>query len=207
MNENKYMDNVMQSSKEILETTDFLVGLSKKLLAGEEDDYLWTEKLWEWADINNISYFLRTRFPFEEDEIAENKKNFLNLKELDFTECSLNEFPGEMGYLTNLKSLGLGGNMLNEVPVEIGQLIKLEKLYLWNNQLKELPKEIVNLVNLRQLYLNDNPSLVLSQDQKEWIIELEINNCDVKINEDNDPDLLNTFLIHDIDLGDEGIPF
>jgi len=82
------MDNNMQSSKNMLDTTNFLIELTKKLLSSEDDD-LWIEKLMEWADINNISYFQRAKSLFEEAETTENKKYFLNLKELDFTECYL----------------------------------------------------------------------------------------------------------------------
>jgi len=109
-------------------------------------DESWIERLWKWADENEIS----------DDEIPRNKEKLLNLTELSLNFNQLTELPKEIGNLTNLISLHLGGNQLTELPKEIGNLTNLTSLHLFENQLTELPKEIGNLSNLTELHLLEN---------------------------------------------------
>ena len=76
-------------------------------------DESWIERLWKWADENEIS----------DDEIPRNKEKLLNLTELSLNFNQLTELPKEIGNLTNLISLHLGGNQLTELPKEITNLI------------------------------------------------------------------------------------
>jgi len=66
------------------------------------------------------------------------------------------------------------------VPKEIGQLTQLTELHLFDNQLTALPKEIGQLTQLKQLTLSNNPNLLLSTEQKEWISKLIENGCNVE---------------------------
>ena len=56
---------------------------------------------------------------------------------------------------------------------------KLRKLNLENYKLLELPNEIVNLTNLRKIIFIDNPKLILTTEQKEWIERLKNNGCTI----------------------------
>ena len=82
--------------------------------------------------------------------------------------------PDELGLLENLYALDLGYNKLRRLPKSIGYLQHLETLSLHNNELRSLPDEIVNLSNLTSLKLFDNPDLVLTPDQKQWVWSLHL---------------------------------
>ncbi len=121
--------------------------MDEKIMTNDDN---WAERLWLWADDNDIG----------EDYIPRNKETLQSLTELD-----------------------LGGNYLTELPTEIGNLTNLTKLYLNENKLTELPAEIGNLTNLTRLHLGNNPNLTLTQKQKEWIRTLQVNGCDVSIDD------------------------
>ena len=55
----------------------------------------WTERLWKWADANGI----------DDNVLPRNKKDLINLTELDFSGYELIEFPREIGNLTKLNYL------------------------------------------------------------------------------------------------------
>jgi tetratricopeptide (TPR) repeat protein len=82
---------------------------------------------------------------------------------------SLIELPAEIGNLSNLYKLDLGNNKLKCIPRTLCNLKHLEYLNLHGNDLAKLPDEIVNLENLTQINLSDNPELVLTAKQKEWL--------------------------------------
>ncbi|MEZ9538455.1 hypothetical protein AB4160_09655 [Shewanella sp. 10N.286.51.B8] len=82
---------------------------------------------------------------------------------------SLIELPTEIGNLSNLYSLDLGNNKLKCIPRSLCNLKHLEYLNLHGNDLSSLPDEIVNLENLTQINLSDNPKLVLTAKQKDWL--------------------------------------
>jgi len=105
------------------------------------------ERLWEWADDNDIS-----------DEVfPRDKEGLVNLTSLAIGHSKITKIPKEIGNLTNLTWLYLRDAQLTELPKEIGNLTNLTELYLKNNQLTELPKEIGNLTNLTRLSLSYNP--------------------------------------------------
>jgi len=156
-------------------------------------DEAWMERLWEWADDNDISDEV---FPRDKDglvnltslalgyrkitKIPKEIGKLTNLTWLHLRDIQITEVPKEIGNLTNLTSLYLNDNQLTEVPKEIGNLTNLTTLNLDNNLLTELPEEIVNLTNLRGIALSDDippwegysPMSQLrdelSKEQKEW---------------------------------------
>jgi Leucine-rich repeat (LRR) protein len=157
-------------------------------LAVEEEDS-WMERLWVWADKNDISELCIPRNPSEltqltwlylvGDKLNELPKEIGQLTHLEWLDLKgneLNELPKEIGQLTQLIWLDLEGNELNELPKEIGQLTQLTLLNLKGNELNELPKEIVSLKKLDTLYIDNFP---LSEGQLEWISELKRNGCEV----------------------------
>jgi len=124
----------------------------------------------------------------------------VNLKILSISENQLEILPEEIGSLINLEELYLYDNKLEKLPIEIEKLTKLKRVYLSNNQLIKLPEGIGNLLDLeildissnkltklpekickltrlKSLYLSDNLELVLTQEQKEWVVCLKRQGC------------------------------
>ena len=135
-----------------------------------KSDETWMNKLWEWADDNDIS-----------DEILpRDKDDLVNLTSLALGYRKITKIPKEIGNLTNLTWLHLRDIQITEVPKEIGNLTNLTLLNLDKNQLTKLPEEIINLTNLRGIALSDDippwegysPMTQLrdelSQEQEEW---------------------------------------
>ncbi|MFT5716336.1 MAG: Leucine-rich repeat (LRR) protein [Oleiphilaceae bacterium] len=110
-----------------------------------QDSYIWANKLWAWADENNIT-----------DSIPRVLNDLIQLTELRLSSNNLTEIPKEIGNLTNLTNLSLSDNQLTEIPKEIGNLTQLTHLYLSYNKLTEIPKIISSLTNLTELYLFEN---------------------------------------------------
>jgi Leucine-rich repeat (LRR) protein len=131
-------------------------------------DDSWIDRLLEWENNKNISYFSSI-----------NKGKVLNLTQLFLTGYELTELPKEIGNLTNLTELYLNFNNLTELPKEIGNLTNLTKLSLDFNHLTEIPKEIINLSTLTTLTLKSNPNLILTTEQKKWILNLKKNGCNI----------------------------
>jgi hypothetical protein len=123
----------------------------KRQTGGDVPDDSWMERLWAWADKNNI----------KEKWLPRDKSGVINLQKLMFSHNYLTELPKEIGQLTNLQSLRIGGrNLLTKLPKEIGQLTNLQSLVIGGNMgginLTELPKEIGQLTNLQILKLGGN---------------------------------------------------
>ena len=132
--------------------------------------------------------------------------NLKKLTELCLYENQLTELPKEIGNLNNLVRLTLMFNSFTKLPKEIGNLKNLTRLNLYSNQLTELPKKICNLTNLSELSLEGNPNLILTQEQKEWIRELQNNGYKFYINDDL-LDRANCLEIPEIDINEDEIPF
>lgn len=99
-------------------------------------------------------------------------REFCNLKALHVLYlhgCDLEELPEEIGSLVNLCDLDLGKNKLTRLPDGLCSLSRLESLNLHGNNLKRLPSGIVHMERLYNVNLSDNPELLLTSEQKEWI--------------------------------------
>jgi len=116
--------------------------------------------------------------------LPNNIGNLSNLIDVCFSANLLTEVPREIGKLIRLTDLSLEENQLENIPDEICDLVNITNLGLGYNQLMELPKKIVNLTSLTYFTLDENPNLILSLEQKEWILTLKENKCDVDIDED-----------------------
>ncbi len=127
-------------------------------------------------------------------ELPKEIENLINLTEINVSgdrggSNPIKELPKEIGNLTNLKKIILGykeGCSIYKVELskEIAKLINLRKLDLSCCGLTELPKEIANLTNLTYLNLEINSNLILTKEQKEWIENLQLQNCKVYIDDD-----------------------
>ena len=144
----KNLPIVQQDSKVMLSKTKSLMSITKKILDNKlvlSDDG-WMQRLWDWADANDIS----------NDNLSRDREELLASTKLDLLDNNLTELPKEIGNLTNSTVLDLWNNNLIELPKEIGNLTNLRELYLEDNNLTELPKEIGNLTNLTELVLKSN---------------------------------------------------
>lgn len=128
----------------------------------------WIQKIWDWADANNISKEVLPRDEYE----------LLCLECLDLgaddVECEyLHEIPEELGKLTNLTTLSfsIDGDKCNVLPESIGNLTNLTELLINTYDTEvQLPKSIVNLTKLRLISLTGN--IPISS------IELLLQNCE-----------------------------
>ena len=213
----KNLPIVQQDSKVMLSKTKSLMSITKKILDNKlvlSDDG-WMQRLWDWADANDISddilardregLLASTNLFLRDNNLTELPKeigNLINLTDL-FLGSNLTELPKEIGNLTNLTNLFLGDN-LTELPKEIGNLTTLRGLYVFGCDFTELPKEIVNLTNLTELNLSTNPNLILTNTQMKWINDLKSNGCNV----DMDDDLFDRKRnLPEIDINQDEIPF
>jgi Leucine-rich repeat (LRR) protein len=92
---------INKDSKLALNKARNLMNITKKILAKKKTNNLvddsWIERLWEWADENNIS----------NDNLPRNKEKLLNLTKISFLFNQLIELPKEIGKLVNLTWLNL----------------------------------------------------------------------------------------------------
>lgn len=151
-----------QNTQVILRKAQNLIGVTDRILADRETTRLavsddgWMQRLWDWADTNEIPDITRDFYVeglgiIEEigarPELPRNQQTLLDLKELWLIQLFLRELPPEIGQLAGLRDVYLGGNELGELPPEIGKLINLERLLVPHNKLTVLPSKIGQLVS------------------------------------------------------------
>lgn len=129
----------------------------------KNEENIWLKKLYRWIDQNNIVSVIHAshydewtgqyRKGNENEGMLENKSD-----------------------ITIVESLNLISKGLNELPKEIGKLINLKTLYITANDIRYLPDEIMQLRNLEEFYFVGNDNLILTAEQKEWIITLDTGN-------------------------------
>ena len=113
----KNIDDDLDAALEDVMYGDYEVAL-KRLL-----DYIYMQKLWNWADKNNIS----------NAKLSREKSVLLKTKILDLTSLKLDNIPNEITCLTNLEELILCNCGLNFLPKDIVKLTNLKKLDLRDN--------------------------------------------------------------------------
>ncbi len=129
----------------------------------------WIQRLWDWADKNNIS---SEDLPRDRDELL--LLNGLSLGGDDYPECvCLSEIPEEFGLLPNFSFLSFcfDGDKCKELPESIGRLTNLTELIIsvCGGEVR-IPKSIVNLTKLKLIFLSGNISTAS--------IALLLENCD-----------------------------
>ena len=93
----------------------------------------WMNKLWKWADDNEIHEFY----------IPRNERELLDITNLDLQHQKLNSIPSEIGCLTNLTSLNLSHNKLDNLLNEISRLKELHTLDLSYNKFRKKAQQNV----------------------------------------------------------------
>ena len=83
----------------------------------------WIDKLWQWADENNIP----------SAQLSRKKENLISTKTIDFTGLGLDSIPDEICNLKNLTTLVLWDNNLAYLPEKIINFKNLKKLNLRGN--------------------------------------------------------------------------
>jgi hypothetical protein len=134
-------------TKELLKLE--LMSLQEKLEIQENQEYLWMQILWNWAEKENI-----TTFPSD-------KESLLNLTMLDISHKNLTKLPDELSKLNNLTILNISHNQLTQLPYSIVKLRNLIYLNISNNNLIRLPKNIGKLHKLEVLDLEENKLIKL----------------------------------------------
>jgi len=133
------------------------------------EDNIWIQRLFDWADENNIpDYKWIESDSFEEEGYWEglprDRKILLEMKVLNIGRNEFVKLPKEIWNLTQLVELILDENKLTELSKEIGNLKNLTKLNLAWNELTELPQELWELTNLTELKLLDNKLRILPKE-------------------------------------------
>jgi hypothetical protein len=87
----------------------------------------------------------------EEREIT-----FIDLKEIDFSNCNIEKFPNFLQKSKNLEVLDLRHNNISRIPKFINNIKALKKINLSRNKLKSLPDSFADLKLVEDLNLHDN---------------------------------------------------
>jgi Leucine-rich repeat (LRR) protein len=149
---------INQNSKLALSKAKNLLNTTKEILANKKisiDDSS-IERLWQWADKNNIPDLHWNKSIGRYWGFPRDRKKLLKLNSLNLEDCNITELPQEIGNLTNLVKFRLSYNQLTSLPQEISNLNNLTEFNLSKNKLTNLPKEILNLSKLTKLWLSSN---------------------------------------------------
>jgi len=147
--------NLIASNKNssiALARTKNLLNITNKLLANSNSELVddsWIERLWKWADENDIP-------DSELRGIPRCKKKLVSLENLNLISLNLISIPIEIANLNNLKKIILAFNKIKEIPESFYQLNNLVELNLSNNYLAKLSSKIDNFQALKELYIQNN---------------------------------------------------
>ena len=155
-----------QNSKLALAKTKSLLKITNNILTKKTSkdllDFSWVDRLWRWADENNIPDLQWVENGYYEsggywEGIPRDKNKLLNLKSITlYDNYNLTELPEEICNLTNLQELCISNTTLIELPKNIYNLKNLTKLDLRDNELKKIPKGVYKLKNLKELNLGND---------------------------------------------------
>eukprot|EP00124_Ichthyophonus_hoferi_P000312 Ihof_evm8s11 gene=Ihof_evmTU8s11 len=103
---------------------------------------------------------------------------FVNLRNLSLSNCTLVCLPDGIGDLVKLETLALNNNRLKALPPSFSKLINLKKLDLSDNEFAVFPVEICCLIKLDVLALSKNKLKDLSEDivNLKAVTHIDLNN-------------------------------
>ncbi len=147
---------VLSKSKSLLNIANKILAKSSSVTSNLDQELIdesWMDRLWNWADEQEIPEEILPRTQYDLLKLEE-----LNLEEeLEYKIVSI---PKEIGYLSNLTFLSFITE--SDIPKEIGLLHNLESLsisvYREKELLVELPDGIENLTKLSRIFLSGNIS-------------------------------------------------
>ncbi len=160
-----------QNAKLALSKSKSLLGTLELVLSKDDK---WIKKLFKWANENYIPDFgaekgrsFDDKYDIWDKGIPREKTRLLELLELDLSSGLFN------------------GNIIRELPNEITNLTHIKSFSIHNqNFLSKLPDKISNLKNLEKLNLASCKSLLLTEEQKDWINKLKNNGCIIYADDD-----------------------
>lgn len=117
------MKYALEEEKETLLEQVNVVVLNNTSANNEKEIEGWIQKLWDWADENNIP----------NGKLSRKKENLLTCKTIDFTGIKLNYLPEEIKNLDAIATLVLWDCDLAFLPKEIVKFTKLKKLNIRGN--------------------------------------------------------------------------
>ena len=140
----------LQSEKDKLEKE------SKSILQKSDDEIPeWIQRLWDWADENNIS----------SGKLSRKIENLINTSTIDFTNLKLENIPSEIINLKKLTTLVLWDCNLKYLPKDIIKLNGLKKLNIRGNLNLSLTQSQKNWIDeLRKkatVFSDDNYTIVI----------------------------------------------
>ncbi len=175
---NNNLTTTNQNAKLALTKSKSLLSVTNSILSKKENNQLikddWIARLWKWANENYIPDFGTKKGRSFDDKydtwdkgIPREKTRLLELLELDLSSGLFN------------------GNIIRELPNEITNLTHIKSFSIHNqNFLSKLPDKISNLKNLEKLNLASCKSLLLTEEQKDWINKLKNNGCLIYADDD-----------------------
>jgi hypothetical protein len=113
---------------ELQKEKDMLENEARRVLEEKEEVEEWIQKLWNWADENNIS----------NGKLSRKKENLLAMTTIDFTGLKLKNICKEIFNLKNISTFSLWDNDISFLPNEIVNFTNLKKLNLRGNSNLEI---------------------------------------------------------------------
>lgn len=149
-----------------------LIEITNKILTNRLKEN-WIEKLWEWANKNNIPNTTDSDIDTIDDEklfywkgIPRDKNILLNVKSINLSKCNIEVLPIELFNLVNLKQLNLSDNKLTFLPNEIGKLKNLIFLFISNNKITQIDNKVISELNNLKIFIYDNNPIINNTENK-----------------------------------------
>ena len=161
----------LQSEKDKLEKE------SKSILQKSDDEIPeWIQRLWDWADENNIS----------SGKLSRKIENLINTSTIDFTNLKLENIPSEIINLKKLTTLVLWDCNLRYLPKDIIKLKGLKKLNIRGNSnlsLTQSQKDWIEELRKKAIVFSDDNYTIVIDSTLDFVENSNINNIKQTNNE------------------------
>lgn len=161
----------LQSEKDKLEKE------SKSILQKSDDEIPeWIQRLWDWADRNNIS----------SGKLSRQIENLINTSTIDFTNLKLENIPSEIINLKKLTTLVLWDCNLKYLPKDIIKLKWLKKLNIRGNSnlsLTQSQKDWIEELRKKAIVFSDDNYTIVIDSTLDFVENSNINNIKQTNNE------------------------
>ena len=171
---NEYFEELkseLQSEKDRLEKE------AKGILQKSDDEIPeWIQKLWDWADRNNIS----------SGKLSRQIENLINTSTIDFTNLKLENIPSEIINLKKLTTLVLWDCNLRYLPKDIIKLKWLKKLNIRGNSnlsLTQSQKDWIEELRKKAIVFSDDNYTIVIDSTLDFVENSNINNIKQTNNE------------------------